>query len=117
MKFLRLMEIVADAQNSGGKFRRKTQAENCRRKLLCKNCCGKFRRIHRIYAPGKIQAYDRTMADVEISAPMKISVPGKISAPIQNLSGKVWCPLTIWARQNLQLLPPSLAEELSFRSS
>ncbi len=46
----------------------------------------------------KIQAYDRTMAAVEISA------PGKISAPSQNLSGKVWRPLTIWARQNLPLL-------------
>ncbi len=32
---------------------------------------------------------------------------GKISAPSQNLSGKVWHPLTIWARQNLQLLTSS----------
>ncbi len=31
----------------------------------------------------------------------------KISAPIQNLSGKVWRPLTIWAQQNLQLLTSS----------
>ncbi len=45
----------------------------------------------------KIQAYDGTMADVEISAPRKVS------APSQNLSGKVWRPLTIWARQNLPL--------------
>ncbi len=49
----------------------------------------------------KIQAYDRTMADVEIST------PGKISAPSQNLSGKVWRPFTIWARQNLPLLTSS----------
>jgi hypothetical protein len=86
------------AENSCGKLLRKIAAENC---------CGKFRRIHRIYAPGKIQAYDRTMADVEISAPMKISASGKISAPSQNLSGKVWRPLTIWARQNLPLLTSS----------
>jgi hypothetical protein len=46
-------------------------------------------------------ACDRTMADVEISA------PGKISAPSQNLSGKVWRPLTIWAWQNLPLLTSS----------
>ncbi len=32
---------------------------------------------------------------------------GKISAPSQNSSGKVWRPLTIWARQNLQLLTSS----------
>ncbi len=41
------------------------------------------------------------MADVEISA------PGKISVPSQNLSRKVWRPLTIWARQNLPLLTSS----------
>ncbi len=49
----------------------------------------------------KIQAYIGTMADVEISAPRKIF------APSQNLSGKVWRPLTIWARQNLPLLTSS----------
>jgi hypothetical protein len=88
-----------------GKFRQKIQAENSGGKLLRKiaaeSCCGKFRRIHRIYAPGKIQAYNRTTADVEISAPKKISAPG------QNLSGKVWCTLTIWDRQNLPLLTSS----------
>ncbi len=31
----------------------------------------------------------------------------KISGPIQNSCGKVWRPLTIWARQNLQLLTSS----------
>jgi hypothetical protein len=36
MKFLRLMKIVADAQNSGGKFRRKIAAEICCGKLLRK---------------------------------------------------------------------------------
>jgi hypothetical protein len=70
-------------------------------KIQVENCCGKLLPIHRIYAPGKIQAYNRTMADVEISA------PSKISASSQNFSGKVWCPLTIWARQNLPLLTSS----------
>jgi hypothetical protein len=50
----------------------------------------------------RLVACDRTMADVEISMPGKIYAPGKISAPIQNLSGKVWRILTIWAWQNLQ---------------
>jgi hypothetical protein len=48
MKFLRLMKIVADVQNSGGKFRRKIAAEICCGKLLWKiaaeNCCGKLLR-------------------------------------------------------------------------
>ncbi len=57
--------------------------------------------------PGKIQAYNRTMKDVEISAPLKISAPGKIFGSSQNLSGKLWRPLTIWARQNLPLLTSS----------
>jgi hypothetical protein len=49
----------------------------------------------------RLVACDRTMANVEISA------PGKISAPSQSLSGKVWRPLTIWAQQNLPLLTSS----------
>jgi hypothetical protein len=89
------------AENSGRKFRRKITVENS---------CGKFlRKIQAENLGGhtdfmrlvKIQVYDGTMADVEISA------PGKISAPSQNLSGKVWRPLTIWARQNLPLLTSS----------
>jgi hypothetical protein len=36
MKFMRLMEIVADVQNSGGKFRQKIAAEICCGKLLRK---------------------------------------------------------------------------------
>jgi hypothetical protein len=63
----------------------KIQAENycgnLLQKIAAENCCGKLLQIHRICAPSKIHAYDRTMADVKISAPMKISVPGKISTP------------------------------------
>ncbi len=69
------------AENSGGKLLRKFAAEICcgnlLRKFAAEIYCGKLLRIHRICAPGKIQAYDRTMADVEISAPMKISAPLK----------------------------------------
>jgi hypothetical protein len=67
----------------------KIQAENS-----AENCCGytEFTRLVK---------FRRTMADVGISS------PGKISAPSQNLSGKVWRPLTIWARQNLPLLTSS----------
>ncbi len=99
--------MPASHENCGGclKFWRKIQAENSGGKLLRKipaeSSGGKLRRTHRIYAPGKIQAYDGTFADVEISAPRKIS------APSQNVSGKVWRPLTIWARQNLSLLTSS----------
>jgi hypothetical protein len=92
----------------------KILSENCCGKLLRKiaaeNCCGKLlRKIQAENSGGhtefvrlvKIQAYDGTMANIEISALRKISVPG------QNLSGKVWRPLTIWARQNLPLLTSS----------
>jgi hypothetical protein len=58
------------AENSCGKLLRKIAAENL----------GGHTEFMRLV---KIQAYDGTMADVEISA------PGKISAPSQNLSGKV----------------------------
>jgi hypothetical protein len=70
-------------------------------------------RISKIYAPKLREIvkyvpyiiYDLYKTDVEISVPIKnICVHQKIGAQT----------LTIWARQNLQLLP-SLAEELSFR--
>ena len=76
------------AENLGGKLLRKIAAENS----------GGHTEFMRLV---KIQGYDRTMADIEISGPRKIS------APSQNLSGKVWRPLTIWARQNLPLLTSS----------
>ncbi len=89
------------------KLPRKIAAENCcgkfLRKIAAENCCGKLpRKIAAENLGGhtefmrlvKIQAYDGTMADVEISAPKKIS------APSQNLSGKVWRPLTIWAESS-----------------
>ncbi len=49
----------------------------------------KYRRLVNIYA------CDKTLAGV------------KISAPNQDIGGKVLRPLTIWARQNLQLLTSS----------
>ncbi len=62
-------------ENLGGKLLRKIPAKNIGGKLLQKtaaeNCCGKFRRTYRIYAPVKIQAYDGTMADVQISGLVK----------------------------------------------
>jgi hypothetical protein len=95
------------AENLGGKFLRKILAENLGgkflRKILADNLgasqnLGVYTEFMRLV---KIQAYDRTISAVEISA------PGKISAPSQNLSGKVWRPLTIWARQKLPLLTSS----------
>jgi hypothetical protein len=56
--------------------------------------------------------YDRTKADVEISASGKITAPAKLPRlqnfrAYQNSCGKVRRPLTIWSRQNLQLLTSS----------
>jgi hypothetical protein len=76
-------------------------------KIAAEDFCGKLlRKVSAENLGGhtefmRLVVCDTTMADVEISA------PGKISAPGQNLSGKVWHPLTIWARQNLQLLTSS----------
>ncbi len=55
---------------------------------------------------------------IELWQALKSPRLGKISAPSQNMGGKVWRPLTIWARQN----PPTadfLLDwlKLSFRSS
>jgi hypothetical protein len=72
-------------ENSGGKFRRKIPAENLGgkflrkiyrkflRKILAENSgasqnLGGYTEFMRLV---KIQAYDRTMADVEISAPIQ----------------------------------------------
>jgi hypothetical protein len=53
MKLLRLMRTVADAQNLGGKLLRSVKSM-------------------------RQTIYDRTEADVEISAPGKISAPAKL---------------------------------------
>jgi hypothetical protein len=50
------------AENSGGKLWRKTMAEN----FGASQNLGKYTEFRRL---AKIQAYDGTMADVEISAP------------------------------------------------
>ncbi len=63
--------------------------------------------------------YAGNKADVEISAPDENYCAYQKSrrpsyAPIRKSGAQTLHLLTIWARQNLQL-PPSLAEELSFR--
>jgi hypothetical protein len=56
--------------------------------------------------------YDRTKADVEISAPDEYycayqKFKGPSYAPIRKLGAQTLRLLTIWARQNLQLLTSS----------
>jgi hypothetical protein len=62
-------------ENSGGNLLRKTSAENCCGKLLRKtsgeNFCGNTKFMRLII-------YDRTKADVEISASGKISASAKL---------------------------------------
>jgi hypothetical protein len=74
MKFLRLMKIEADAQNSDGKFRWKFAAEICCGKLLRKIAAENLGELTEFM---RLVICDRTMADVEISAPCKISAPLK----------------------------------------
>jgi hypothetical protein len=89
------------AKNSGGKLLQKTSAENCcgilLRKIAAENCCGKLlqktsaenccRKLLRKTAAEnfcghvkfmRLIIYDRTKADVEISASSKISAPAKL---------------------------------------
>jgi hypothetical protein len=82
------MKIVADAQNSDGNLRRKFAAENFCGKLLRKtsaeNFCGKL--LRKTVAENccgnkkfmRLIIYNRTKANVEISAPGKISAPAKL---------------------------------------
>jgi hypothetical protein len=107
------MKIQAESQNIGGfpKSRRISKIEALSQNL---GGCLKFRRQscagivkllrHIIYA--------RAKADVEISAPDENYFAYQKSrhssyAPIRKLGAQTLCLLTIWARQNLQLLTSS----------
>ncbi len=103
LKYLHMHKILVLAQNVGGlsKYRRQMYAANVcgfpkyMRQMLASNLCGIVKLLGYII-------YDRNKADVEISAPIKIyaqnvCVHQKIGAQT----------LTIWARQNLQLLTSS----------
>jgi hypothetical protein len=63
------------AENFCGKLLRKTSAENfcgkLRQKTSAENCCGNAKFMRLII-------YDRTKADVEISASGKIAAPAKL---------------------------------------
>ena len=109
-------KILALAQNVGGlsKYRRQMYAANVcvkslrqmlasnvggfpkyTRKMLASNLCGIVKLLRHII-------YDRNKADVEISAPIKIYAPNVCVH--QKIGAQT---LTIWARQNLQLLTSS----------
>ncbi len=94
------MKIQADFQNlrAFSKLRRMSE-------IYAAKLCGIVKFMHHII-------YDRTKADVEISAPdenycayQKIRRPSY--APIRKLGAQTLHLLTIWARQNLQLLTSS----------
>ncbi len=106
------------AENAGWNLLWKIAAETCcgnlLRKIAAEICCGKL--LQKIAA--EIQNSCAWQYTIELrrtlKSPRLVKFPrlwnycaSKISAPIQNLSGKVWRPLTIWARQNLQLLTSS----------
>ncbi len=83
------------------------------RQMLASNVCG-FPKYMRQMLAAKLRGilkllrhiiYDRNKADVEISAPIKIYGP-KLCVH-QNIGAQTLRLLTIWARQNLQLLTSS----------
>ncbi len=65
------------------------------RQMLASNLCGVAKLLRHII-------YDRNKADVEISAPIKIYAPNLCVH--QKIGAQTLRLLTIWARQNLQLL-------------
>jgi hypothetical protein len=116
LKYLHMHKILALAQNVGGlsKYRRQMYAANVcvkclrqmfasnvggfpkyTRQMLASNLCGIMKLLRHII-------YDRNKADVEISAPIKIYAPNVCVH--QKIGAQT---LTIWARQNLQLLTSS----------
>ena len=119
LKYLHMHKILALAQYVGGlsKYMRQMYAANvgvkCWRQMLASNVCGFPKYMRQRLASnlcGIVKLlrhiiYHRNKADVEISAPIKIyalnlCVHQKIGAQTLRL-------LTIWARQNLQLLTSS----------
>ncbi len=68
------------------------------RQMFASNLCGFVKLLRHII-------YDRNKADVEISAPIKIYAPNVCVR--QKIGAQTLPLLTIWARQNLQLLTSS----------
>ncbi len=84
--------------NIGGKHRQQNIGGKCRRQMLVAKPCGIVKLTRHII-------YDRNKVDVEISAPIKIYAP-KVCIH-QKIGAQALRLLTIWARQNLQLLTSS----------
>ncbi len=99
------------AANVCGKCMRQMWAANvcgkCRRQMLASNVSGKCWRPSNAEIAKLLRhiIYDRNKADVEISAPIKIYAP-KLCVH-QKIGAQILRLLTIWARQNLQLLTSS----------
>jgi hypothetical protein len=71
--------LKIQAENLGGNFLRKTSAENFCGKLLRKTSPENFGgKLLRNTKSMRLTIYDRTKADVEISASGKISAPAKL---------------------------------------
>ncbi len=88
------------AANVGSKHRQQNIGGKCRRQMLAAKLCGIVKLLRYII-------YDRNKADVEISAPIKIYAP-KLFVH-QKIGAQALRLLTIWARQNLQLLTSSMS--------
>ncbi len=96
--------------NVGGKHRQQNIGGKCRRQILVAKLCRIVKLLRHII-------YDRNKADVEISAPIKIYAP-KLCVH-QKIGPQTLRLLTIWARQNLQLLTSSksLSSDLSTQAA
>jgi hypothetical protein len=99
-----MLQMYADFRNICCKCWRQMLAANVcgfpkyMRQMLASNLCGIVKLLRHII-------YDRSKADVEISAPIKIYSPNLCVH--QKIGAQTLRLLTIWARQNLQLLTSS----------
>ncbi len=119
MKLLRLMKIVADAQNLGGKLLRSVKS---RRQTIYDRTKAdgmlKSPRLVKLLRPSNLRAHQNLRAYQNLRASQNLRTHQNLCAyqnlrvyqnlrAYQNSCGKVRRPLTIWARKNLQLLTSS----------
>ncbi len=95
------------AENLGGEFLRKIYAENLGGKFLRKILAENLGPSQNLCRYTEFMHLVKFKHAIELWRTLKSPRLGKVSAPNQNLGRKVWRLLTIWARQNLQLLTSS----------
>ncbi len=93
------LKVRGPNKSTGLRVKTKLRCLKFRRKIAAENCCGKY--LRKIAAENlgghtefmRLIICNRTMADVEISA------PGKVTAPLKFLRLKIFAPIKIQAEK------------------